>query len=96
MVVNLIKYNVDGDWLFRLEESKKYRKDGFSLESCKLRYGEIIGTKLYEDRRKSIITKRENYTDITWKELCNKKISNLGLNGYINKYGKELGEKNYA
>lgn len=87
MVVNLLKYNVDGDWAFRLKESEKFKKNGFSLEACKVRYGDI-GIKIYQERCEKVKTKKENYSETDWKKLCDNKKSNLGLEGYIKKYGE--------
>jgi len=95
MIINLLKYNVGGDWVYRLKESGKFKQDGFSLESCKIRYGDIIGQKIFNERCDKVKCKRENYTDEEWKELCNKKRTNLGLVGYIQKYGEELGTKKW-
>jgi len=95
MVVNLLKYNVDGNWGYRLAESDKYKKDGFSIESCKVRYGDIIGEKIHKERIEKVKSKKENYTESKWKIICQKKKSNLGLNGYIKKYGKVNGRNRW-
>lgn len=95
MVVNLLKHNVDGDWIYRLNESEKYKKMSCSLEACIARYGEKIGPKIYDEHIKSVVTKKENFTEDEWRDLCNKKRSNLGLSGYIEKYGEEIGAEKW-
>ena len=94
MVINLLKYNVDGDWVYRLIESEKYKHDGFSMESCKLRYG-VAGETIYHERLKKVISKKENYTLEEWNLLCKRKKSNLGLKGYIKKFGEIKGSKRW-
>lgn len=95
MVVNLLKYNVDGDWVIRLNDSKNYVKDGFSLESCQHRYGDIIGNLIFNERIEKVKPKEKNYTSKRWKEICNSKKSNLGLDGYIVKFGKVEGSQRW-
>jgi len=92
MIVKLLKYNVDGSWVKRLTESKKFGKDGFSLASLQHRYGDLIGKQIFEEQNKKITARNQNYT-VEQKEIISKrKISNLGLDGYIKKYGKEEGK----
>jgi very-short-patch-repair endonuclease len=95
MISNLLRYNVDGDWLVRLKESEKFKKASCFLDANVIRYGEIIGKQLYNENVKKVITNRENYTEEEWKNLCESKKSNLGLIGYIRKYGEEVGTQKW-
>jgi len=94
MVINLLKYNVDGDWVDRLLKSEKFKKDGFSWDSCQLRYGNV-GEKIFHDRVEMIRHTREKYTEEQWKKICVSKRSNLGLKGYILKYGETDGTQRW-
>lgn len=95
MVMNLLKYNVDGDWVDRIERSLVYKRASCSIQACVVRYGETVGKKIYYDTVDKVKCKRENYTSDEWVELCNKKRSNLGKDGYIMKYGKEEGNRRW-
>lgn len=95
MIVNLLKYNVDGDWVKRIEDSKLYKRATCSLEGCIVRYGEVVGNIIYKSTIDKTKPNKSNYTKDEWSEICKKKISNLGINGYIRKYGKDDGEKKW-
>lgn len=95
MLVNMLKYNVPGNWTQRICDSENYKRDGFSLKSCQSRYGIKIGKMLFEERIDKVKCKRENYTKKEWIELCKLKKSNLGLDGYIKKHGIETGTKKW-
>jgi len=99
MIENLIKYKVDGDWVERLKNSEKYRRDSSSLESLITRYGETIGEMLFNEKvKKSTITKElyiEKYGEADgirkWNDLCKSKVS-FRKEVYIQKYGEVDGE----
>lgn len=95
MIVNLLKYNVNGNWEMRIKESEKYKKASCSLDACIVRYGETIGSKIYNEHIEKVRCKKENYTSDEWKVLCEKKKSNLGLNGYVQKYGETEGKRRW-
>lgn len=95
MVVNLLKYNVDGDWVWRLKESEKYKRASCSLDACIIRYGDVVGKKIYGENIEKVKSKKENYTAEEWKVICDSKKSNLGLDGYIQKYGEVDGNKRW-
>lgn len=91
MIQNLLRYNVDGDWIERIEKSNDFGRDGFSIESCKVRYGNEIGAKIFCERREKVLIKKEDYPEEEWREICEKRRSNLGEVGYIEKYGEKEG-----
>jgi very-short-patch-repair endonuclease len=95
MIINFLKYNVDGEWEYKIKESEKYKQASCSLEACIVRYGKIIGEKLYNEHIKLTTPKKENYTEDEWSSICKRKKSNLGLNGYIKKYGEDDGKKRW-
>lgn len=95
VIQNMMKYNVDGNWIERLNGGDKFKRDGFSLDALTIKYGENVAKILFNERAEKVKTKKEDYTKKEWKELCNKKKSNLGLDGYIEKYGKEEGAKRW-
>ena len=88
VVQNMIKYNVDGNWVDRLIDGEKFKNDGFSLEALTVKYGESVAKTLFGERLEKVKCKRENYTENEWSQLCDKKKSNLGLDGYVKKYGE--------
>lgn len=95
VIQNMIKYNVDGNWVERLKNGDKYKKDGFSMESLIVKYGESVAKLISQERNNKVAVTKDkylkNHTEKEWEELCNKKRSNLGKNGYIKKYGNEIG-----
>jgi len=99
MICNLIKYDVPGNWVERMNESVKFGKDSSSLDSYIVRYGEEIGIKLFNEKnKKSSITKEKfllNHTTDEWHDLCAKKAS-WGLAKCIEKYGHEIGTIKWA
>jgi very-short-patch-repair endonuclease len=102
MIENLIRYNVEGDWVVRLENSDKYKRDSSSMDSLIVRYGEDVGKKLYEDKlKKSTITEEmyiEKYGEVEgrlrWKELCKSKAS-FSEQFYVDKFGEEEGKRKW-
>lgn len=96
VIQNMIRYDVDGDWTSRLKNGELYRRDGFSLEALIVKYGKKVGTFLFDQRRCAVsYTKEEyinKYSEEEYRILCNKKRSNLGKEGYIEKYGTETGQ----
>jgi len=99
VIQNMIRYNVDGDWVERLKNGDKYKKDGFSMEALIVKYGESVAKLISDERNDKVaITKDKyirNHSEHEWEELCKKKRSNLGLDGYIKKYGHEEGLKKW-
>ena len=97
VIQNMLKYNVEGDWVGRLNEGNAFKKDGFSIESLTAKYGERVAAVLYSERKTlAAVTKDKflkNHTSAEWDVLCDKKRSNLGEEGYVKKYGKEEGTK---
>ena len=99
VILKMLQYNVDGNWVDRLNNGDKFKKDGFSLEACIVKYGEIVGKQFFEERRISCAVTKEkyvkNHSEEEWNELCKSKHSNLGLDGYIEKYGEEDGTQRW-
>ena len=87
MVVNLLKYNVNGNWVDLIQKSVAYKQASCSLDGCVARYGELTGRQMYQESINKIKRTKEKYTPQEWKLICEGKRSNLGLNGYIKKYG---------
>ena len=95
VIQNMLKYNVSGDWVDRLISGEKLSRDGFSMEALVVKYGGTVASLLFKERTEKVKTIKENYTEDEWKSLCNKKKSNLGLKGYIDKYGITEGTKRW-
>lgn len=91
MICNLIKYDVDGNWIDKINNSNKFGKDSSSLESYIVRYGEYIGPKLFQLKNEKSVINKEKYlkthTEDEWVALCKSK-SNWGLDRCIAKYGE--------
>lgn len=100
MIENLIKYNVDGSWVVRLNESEQYGRDSSSLNSLVCRYGNDVGTMLFNEKLKKSTITEQTYIDkygevegrIKWNELCKSKAS-FTEKHYTDKYGEEVGER---
>jgi len=83
----------------RFDELVKLGRDSSSLKSNCIRYGEVEGTKRFNEKvNRCTLTKDKlifKYGDIQgekkWNDICNKK-STFNLKHYTDKYGKELGE----
>lgn len=101
LVVSFIKHNTPPDWVQRIKKSKEiYKNDSSSLECYINRYGEEVGTILYQEKiKKSTVTKEDylsNHTEEEWTDLCKKKASN-NFQVLIQKYGvKEAKKKKNA
>jgi len=93
MLKVLILYDIDElPWTDLFERSKNIKNNSCGLDGLILKYGTVFGNKFFNERRKLVVTNKDNYSNDDWKKLCNKKISNLGKDGYIKKYGKTIGE----
>jgi hypothetical protein len=93
LVISFIKYNVPPDWVERIKKSRDvYKNDSSSLASHINRYGENIGSLLYEEKTKKCSITKENFlvnhTEEEWQSLCKRKISN-NMQVLIEKYGEE-------
>lgn len=81
---------------YSIEEAKvmlSERQRTFSLEKCIKKFGEIEGTKRYQERQEKW---QDNLTSKPTEEI--KRINSLkstNLENFIRKYGKELGEEKY-
>lgn len=92
MLIKYISYNVDGCWLERIKESKKYGHDTSSLEAYKVRYGEKVGYKLWLEKTKKTSLNKERYIKKhgvkAWKNLSySRSVNNIDV--LIEKYGKK-------
>lgn len=95
IVIDFIEYDVDGSWKDRFEKINNfYKRDGISLDSLRCRYGDIIGYKLFVERKEKYVVTKDKYEKIhgknSWEKL-NKKKSSIGKEKFISKYGKEIG-----
>jgi len=101
-IKTLIKYNVDGNWVDKINESKKFGNDSSSLDCFITRYGENIGKQLFDEKLKnSIITEKDYIIKFgkllgksEWKELCKSK-GNFSEQHFIDKFGKKLGRQKW-
>ena len=90
-VRGFLQYDVDGSWPDRFVLIRdKFKRDGFSLEACKARYGDLLGEELFNGRRKSVARTESDYSEDEWKTLCKKKNS-TSLEAFISRYGKQEG-----
>lgn len=104
MIKKLIKYNVDGNWVKRINDSYKFGNDSTSLESYLTRYGEEVGTVLYNKRINELSYKGtlqyyidkygESIGKKKWDEL-NKSRATFSEKHYVERYGNELGKKKW-
>ena len=100
MLKTLIENDVSEiSWDVLLERSKNLKNDACSLDGLILKYGTVVGNKLFVERGKAVAVTKESYTknhtEEEWNELCEKKKSNLGEIGYIKKYGEIAGKKKW-
>ena len=100
MLKTLIENDVSEiSWIVLFERSKHLKNDACSLDGLVLKYGETIGKRLFKKRGIAVAVTKESYTkthtEEEWKELCEKKKSNLGEIGYIEKYGEIEGRKKW-
>lgn len=99
MIANMIKYDIDGDWVSRLISSEKYGRDSSSMESLICRYGEMVGKLLFDEKlKKSTITENsyiEKYGKIAgkikWDDLCKSK-ANFSEQHFMGRYGEIEGK----
>jgi len=100
MIKQLIKYNVPGSWVDRLNDSIKYGRDSTSLDSYISRYGDVFGKIMHDERIKLLekIHNKEEYIkrhgEEKWIELCNSKTT-FTEGFYIKKYGKKIGKQKW-
>lgn len=90
-----LEYYLDrGYTLQEAKELRSKRQATFSLEKCVERHGEERGKEVFEDRQErwqaSLRDKPQEEIDDMHRR------QGITLENYINKYGKELGEKKYA
>ena len=102
-IVNFIKYDVEGNWLNRLENIKNnFHKDSSSKGSFIERFGEEKGILFWEEKtNKTTITLNkciEKYGkeegEKKWQEICKSRKS-IGIETMIERYGFEEGEKKW-
>lgn len=96
MLRTLIENDVsEVPWDILFERSKNLKNDACSLEGLILKYGESVGRKLFSVRGEAVAVTKESYTknhtEAEWLELCERKKSNLGESGYIEKFGEVEG-----
>lgn len=100
MLKTLIENDVSEiSWDILFDRSKHLKNDACSLDGLILKYGEVVGRKLFKERRIAAAVTKESYTkthtEKEWNTLCEKKKSNLGESGYIKKYGDVEGKKKW-
>jgi hypothetical protein len=100
MLKTLIENDVsEVSWDILFERSKHLKNDACSLDGLILKYGEVCGKRLFAERGILVAVTKESYTknhtEQDWIELCEKKKSNLGESGYIEKYGDVEGKKKW-
>ena len=99
VIQNMLKYNVEGDWVKRLNDGDLFKRDGSSFESLSAKYGDRVANVLYNERKDKVKVTKEKFTEThseeEWDRLCQRKRSNLGLQGYIEKYGEIEGTKKW-
>jgi very-short-patch-repair endonuclease len=101
-IIHLIKYDVDGIWVDRINQSKKFGNDSSSLDSFITRYGDIVGKRLFDEKLKKSVTNEATYIKKYGKtigkqkyyELCKSKGS-FSENHYIEKYGNIIGKSRW-
>jgi G:T-mismatch repair DNA endonuclease (very short patch repair protein) len=100
MLRTLIENDVsEVPWDILFERSKNLKNDACSLEGLILKYGESVGRKLFSVRGEAVAVTKESYTknhtEAEWLELCERKKSNLGESGYIEKFGEVEGRRRW-
>lgn len=100
MLKTLIENDVtEISWEILFKRSENMKNDSCSLDGLVLKYGSIVGEKLFKERRIKVSVTKESYTKNhtveEWNDLCDKKKSNLGEDGYIKKYGELEGKKKW-
>lgn len=102
MIRNLIKYKVDGNWVNRINESKKFGNDSSSLESYVVRYGDTIGNQMFDEKIKNTTITEKSYIKKygkklgkqKWKDLCKSK-GNFSEQHFVEKYGELIGKQKW-
>lgn len=103
MIKNLIIYDVkDKDWVDCISDSFKYKSGNASLESLIVRYGNLVGTALYEKRKKKYGITKEKYIEkygnkqgeLKWNNYCKSKQS-VGKDIMIKRYGEDEGNERW-
>lgn len=103
-IVNFIKFDVDGCWLDRLNIIvNDLKNDSSSLKSFKIRYGNDVGVKLFNEKNEKtkidlnfFINKfGENKGYSEWENFKIKSKTPWGLEACVKKYGKENGKKKW-
>lgn len=97
MIRTLIQNDVsEVPWDVLIERSKHLTRASCGVEELILRYGETVGRKLATKRHAAVARNKESYTknhtESEWNDLCERKTSNLGEAGYIEKYGEVVGK----
>lgn len=97
-IKTLIEYNVTGDWIDKINKSKKLGRDSTSLNSYVVRYGDDVGKRLHIDRIKSVGLNKERYIKkhgvVAWDTLTDKKRT-FSEQQFVSKYGDEIGKQKW-
>lgn len=103
-IFNFIKFDVDGDWLERIDIIRnKLKNDTVSFYSIEVRYGEQNANKIYEENCKKFGRNKTDYIkkygevlgEIKWNELKIKSKTPWGLAACIERFGEEEGKKKW-
>lgn len=100
---SFIIYNVDGDWLDRMNRIKnEFHRDSSSLESFKCRFGDEFGHKKWDEKTKSTTQNLENFIKKFGEKKGKKEYdkykkskTSIGLDIMIKRHGEEGGKKRW-
>lgn len=100
-IYNFIKYDVDGDWVLRLEKIKnELKNDSSSLKSFKIRYGDKFGEELFNEKCKKTRIDKNHFIkkhglirgEEKWLEYKEISKTPWGLDACVKKYGEKVGK----
>jgi very-short-patch-repair endonuclease len=97
-IYRFILFDIDDCWLERIIKIKSIKKDSSSLRIHILRFGEEIGTELFNIKCQQSITKKDEYIKKynidAWEELCRKKRT-FSLESCIERFGEDDGKQKW-